>query len=388
MVQARKHKWRVLALAWAATAFFAWPILRHRVVLAHWEWRTILGTIAGWLLAAFLSYRFYRAESRRCGSSRAVIVVILVFLLTCFVNQIHHFFIDEGSWIPSQTSLDWQERLQMGVIALSPGLAPHSYRFLPNGIVLWMQLCRINFAAARDIYRLIFGLLLFYAIYRYARLYTDYLGGILTLFLVAAVFPISFEAYAGQLTDPLSHLSFVLAFIFLETGDFEFLLSTLLIGCLAKETVLALSGYYVLFCRSDRRYTIKAVGICVASAVAYYGVRLLVLHGSMEYRQISGVPLTHVIDNLRSPGWPVATLALLGGYATFLVLGWRETPLALKRLALYLIPVLLISNLFFGWLHETRNYMPAVFVLAVIAARYISRRATSDVSSAAELVKP
>lgn len=276
----------------------------------------------------------------------------------------------------------------MGVIALSPGLAPHSYRFLPNGIVLWMQLCRINFAAARDIYRLIFGLLLFYAIYRYARLYTDYLGGILTLFLVAAVFPISFEAYAGQLTDPLSHLSFVLAFIFLETGDFEFLLSTLLIGCLAKETVLALSGYYVLFCRSDRRYTIKAVGICVASAVAYYGVRLLVLHGSMEYRQISGVPLTHVIDNLRSPGWPVATLALLGGYATFLVLGWRETPLALKRLALYLIPVLLISNLFFGWLHETRNYMPAVFVLAVIAARYISRRATSDVSSAAELVKP
>ena len=58
----------------------------------------------------------------------------------------------------------------------------------------------------------------------------------------------------------------------------------------------------------------------------------------------------------------------------FLVLGWKETPASLKRMALYLTPVLLISNVFFGWLYETRNYMPAVFVLAVIAGRYISRR--------------
>jgi hypothetical protein len=61
-------------------------------------------------------------------------------------------------------------------------------------------------------------------------------------------------------------------------------------------------------------------------------------------------------------------------YAIFLVLAWKETPAALKRMALYLISVLLISNLFSGWLYENRNYMPAVFVLAVITARYISRR--------------
>ncbi len=136
-----------------------------------------------------------------------------------------------------------------------------------------MQLCRVRFDAARDIYRLVFGLLLFYSIYRYARLYTGYAAAILALLLVALVYPISFEHYAGQLTDPLSHLSFVLAFIFLETEDFAFLLTTLIIGSLAKETVLALSGFYVLFCRREKRYSIKAVVLCAASLATFFAVR-------------------------------------------------------------------------------------------------------------------
>ncbi len=174
MNQAHKQKWRILALVWAATAFSIWPILRHRTILAHWEWRTTLALILGYCFAALLLYRFYRVESHRLERSLNLILVVFIFLLTCFVNEIHHAYIDQTSFWSSPTNTVWQERLQMAVIALSPGVAPHSYRFLPNGIVLWMQLCRVDFPVARDVYRLIFGLLLFYPIYCYARLYTDY----------------------------------------------------------------------------------------------------------------------------------------------------------------------------------------------------------------------
>jgi hypothetical protein len=369
----QRKRFYLLGLVWAATAFFIWPILRHRTVLSHRESRTIAALILGYAIAVLICYCFYRAESRRLGRSRNLILIVLIFLLTCFTNQIHHYFVDQGTGWSSPTNTVWQERLQIDVANLFPGVVPHSYRFLPNGIVLWMQICRIRYQTARDIYRLWAGLLLFFALYRYARHYTDYLGGLLTLLLVALVYPMSFEAYAGQLTDPLSHLSFVLAFIFLETGDFAFLISTLLIGSLAKETVLALAGFYVLFCRSDPRYPLKAVTLCVSSLAFYFGVRYFVLHGTIRYVQISHVDPHHVIDNLTSADWPLAIVVLLG-YMIFLLLGWKETPRALKRMTFFLLPVLLISNLFFGWLRETRNYMPIVFVLSVVAARYLSRR--------------
>lgn len=367
-METRQKKWLILGSVWAATAFCIWPILRHRTSSPDWAWRTNLGIAGGYASCGLICWLFYRAESRRLDRSRNLILIILIALLTCFVNQLHHRFVDEGSMFPGMTNLIWQERIQDAVVKLG-AVAPHVYRFLPNGIVLWMQICRISFDAARDIYRSIFGLILFYAIYRFARLYTDYLGAVLALLLVAVVYPMSFENYAGQLTDPLSHLSFVLAFIFLETGDFEYLLSTLLIGSLAKETVLAMTGYYVLFCRSDRRYIAKAITLGFTTLLAYFGVRFFVLRGGMTYGQISAVDPSHAIINLHSP-W-VLTSTILLAYIIFLVLGWNETPGSLKRLALYLIPVLLISNVFFGWLYETRNYMPAVFVLAVIAARYI-----------------
>jgi hypothetical protein len=242
--------------------------------------------------------------------------------------------------------------------------------------VRWIELGGINFAAARDIYRLVFMLLLFYALYRYARLYTSYLGAILSMVLVAAVYPVSFEHYAGQLTDPLSHLSFLLAFIFLETGAFAAFLTTLLIGSMAKETVLALAGYYVLFCRGSRDFRLKAAVVCVATVIAYFGVRLPVQKGQMTYQQISGVSLDHVPSNWADtgvdPNGRTLFLVTAGAFLPFVLLGWKDTPRSLRSMTLFLLPILFTSSLFFSWLHEARNYMPVVFVLAVVAARYLT----------------
>ncbi len=47
----------------------------------------------------------------------------------------------------------------------------------------------VSFRAAADIYRLLAGLLEFYAVYRFARLFTSFNGGVLAMLLVAAVIP-------------------------------------------------------------------------------------------------------------------------------------------------------------------------------------------------------
>ncbi len=301
--------------------------------------------------------------------------MFLIFALTSVTNNVHRYYIDRGSNFSTTPNLNWQIELQNSVINLLPTVSPHSYRFLPNSLVRWMQVSGVSFETARDIYRLLIGILLFYALYRYARLFTDYLGSVITLLLVAIVYPVSFEYYSGQLTDPLSHLSFVLAFIFLETGEFAFLLTTLIIGSLAKETVLAMAGYYVLFCRGDRRYLAKAAVLGLSVIEAFVGVRVFVLRKASQYNyeQVSGVSLAHLTGNWQNGRWLPILLLTVGVMIPFLVLAWRETPVALRRQVLYLFPVLFISSLFFSWLVEARNYMPIIFILAVVAGNYFSR---------------
>jgi len=305
------------------------------------------------------------------GIKRAVALVFLIFLLSSTTNQIHNFNVDRASnYAPPFSNETLQEHLQEAVIRLSPSAVPHSYRFLPNALVYCLQLSGVRFDAARDIYRLITGLLLFYALYRFARLYTNLHGALFALLLISLIYPISFELYIGQLTDPLSQLSFVLAFIFIETDNFALLLTTLLLGSLAKETVLALFGFYVLFGRRSHNYVWKAALLCFVSVGTFLAVRLFVLHGSIHYNQISNPGSNHVWENWRDTKWQRLFLLTGGAYLPFVALGWNQTPVALKRLVCYLLPVIFLSSLFFSWLSETRNWMPVVFVLAVITACY------------------
>jgi hypothetical protein len=372
------QKWR----SWILVAAWSGALLAILPVVCRWQpppprpLATHLALDVAYALAALLCYSFYRKELPQLGRPRAAALVFLVFLLSSVANQIHSFNVDHATnYAPPIANETWQEQLQQRVIQLSPGATPHSYRFLPNGLVLWMQSGGVRFDAARDIYRLLSGLLLFYAIYRYARLYTTRLGSILAMLLVSAVYPISFEWYIGQLTDPLSHLSFILAFIFLETETFPLLLTTLLIGSLAKETILAIFGFYVLFCRRQTNYVLRAIVLCSASLAIYFGVRLFVLHGAIHYQDISGVTFDHVLENWRDSKWHDLFLLTGGAYLPFLFLGWKNTPVLLKQLVFYLIPVLFVSSLFFSWLSETRNFMPLVFVLSVIGGRYLVHHA-------------
>jgi hypothetical protein len=378
------RKGRILLLVWVLAFIAILPAIFWRPLpppLSGAALNTVIA--AAYLLALGICYGVYRVELRNLSRQQAFSLAFLVFLLTGITNTLHYFNVDRASnYFTALSNTGWQQAIQNLVLLHAPSIAPHSYRFLPNSIVRWMELGGIGYEAGRDIYRLIFGLLLYYALYRYARLYTTYSGAILSMVLVAVVYPLSFEFYAGQLTDPLSHLSFVLALIFLEAGDFPFLFTTLIIGSLAKETVLAMAGYYLLFHWREKNYPLKALVLSMGGAVVLIAVRLAVVRGSFEYSRISDVTLDHIWSNAswRSEIWGKNVwlrlfLPTACAFLPFLAVGWKETPLSLKRQILFLLPVLFISSLMFSWLHETRNFMPVVFVSAVVAARYLTHHA-------------
>ena len=378
MAELSKRKWLILGAVWAVTAVIVWPVIFHWTAADPSRRATEVAAALAAVAAAVLCWLIYRTELKRSDRSKSIGVVVLVLVVTVTAFYIHKTLIDYGSHFHDLTNAAWQESLQNQVVRLSPTVLPHSYRFLPNAVVFWMQILRVQFTTASDIYRILAGILLFYAIYRYARLYTSHLGGLIAVVLSGLIYPVSFVGYAGQLTDPLSHLSFVLAFIFLETDDFLFFLTALLIGSLAKETVLGMLGFYVLFKRKDEHYLLKSAVVCASCLGAYFGVRMLVLHGNMQYQEVSGVGHHHIFVNLGTPVWPYHFASTVGAYIPFLILGWKDTPASLKKMVFYLLPLLFISSAFFSWLNEARNFMPLVFVLAVITGRYLIGQASSS----------
>lgn len=361
----------VLVLVWAGALLAILPLLLHWTAPASSRTAGLIAEGLALVAAALLWRSFYQVEIRRLSRSQTIGLLLVIFVLTAAIEYTHHFFVDLGSMFPGKLNTVWQEEMQGVVTRLDPSALPHSYRFLPNALVLWLQMCRVPFQVASEIYRGLSMLVLFYTLYRWGRLFTSHLGALIATMLAGVIYPVSFVAYAGQLTDPLSHLSFLLAFIFLETEEFAFFLSALLIGSLAKETVLGLLGFYLLFGRKEKGYAWKAPVVLVACLAAYFAVRSYVLHGVMQYNQVSGVNAEFVLTNLRQRTWPPHLLLTGLVFLPFLFLSWKETPLLLKRLTFYLLPLLVVSSTLFSWLNEARNYMPLVFVLAVVAGRYL-----------------
>jgi len=382
------RKLLLLVLIWIAAGIACLPFLfRWHAPSPATGMAALFRTGAGYLLTLAACYLMYRAEARRLARRQVLALIFLIFLLTKITNKVHQYTVDYGpNAFGSVTNTAWQNMLEDNIIQRNYPDMAHAARFLPNSVVRWLQLGGWSFPQARDLYRLLFGMLLFYSIYRYARVFTGHVGAILAVLLTAAVYPISFQNYAGQLTDPMSHLSFVLAFLFIEREDFPFLLTSLVIGALAKESVLAMAGYYVLFGRKDKLYPIKVAVLLACCACVYLGVRMFLLGGPMGYRDISGVTIKHLIPNLSDSRWPYVFLLTAGSLTPVLALGWKETPVSLRRLALYLIPVLFASSALFSWLAESRNFMPVVIVLAV-ATGYLLTLSVAT-TSAAEPIPP
>ena len=154
------------------------------------------------IAAALLAVLFYRKERKQLNPSQAMTLILQIFLMVGMLEFVHHFFIDLGSYSGTYDNKQWQELIQSQVTRLDPAALPHSYRFLPNAIVFWMQILHVKFKAAAEIYRSLTMLVLFYALYRFGRRYTTHLGALIAMLLAAVAYPVSFVDYAGQAHRP------------------------------------------------------------------------------------------------------------------------------------------------------------------------------------------
>jgi len=310
---------------------------------------------------------------------RGKIALLIAFgALSWALTDLHYTTVELGHYFPSDSygdNRDWQLMMHRAVLRLDPGWLPHSYRFLPDGVAEILTWLTGSFEPARAIYRLTFTFLLLLSIYYWSRLYTGHGAAIAVVMVYAIVYPASIRYYAGQLTDPMSHLAFVVAYIFLELEVFPFVAVAILLGLLAKESVALLVVYFLFFEREQKHHWLKSLGLIAGSAAVLLGVRAYVQHGNFGYGQISGVPIEHVLENLRDLDfWPRQFVFTIGCFLPFVVLDWRNVPRRLKRMLLVVAPGLIGSSLFFSWLREARNYVPATIILALITVRFLARQ--------------
>lgn len=311
-------------------------------------------------------------------------LALLIFIagISLLLVDIHSVYIDgtgfldgtvtHGSqYFVDATNMEWQMNMHKFVIALDKGVLPHSYRFLPNCMLEYFLVLTNDFQFSIYIFRVIFMILMLYAIYYYSLLYCSHETALLTMLIYGTVYQISIRFYAGQITDPVSHLCFILSFIFLELDLFLYFSLAVLIGCLAKESILIMAGYYLLKSICRRNNLLKATLLLLFTLALIAGIRLYISH-DIRYENISEVGLDHIWTNLNSVNpWGRQLLFTIGIFLPFLALSFKNGVRSARNLVLYLLPCLLFSNLLFSWMFETRNLVPALIPMALITANYL-----------------
>jgi hypothetical protein len=261
--------------------------------------------------------------------------------------------------------------------------APHQYRPLPYGLVRLLERLTHEWTFACLAYRWFFTFWFVWAAYRLARLYHGPRRALLTLVPLALLYPLSILFYRGQLTDPLSHALFVLALVYVLEDRPVALAAALALGVLAKETAVLVVPVY-LACHWRRAWRAGGVspllgttaGLGAACVAAFVAARSLSWRPGFE--AINGTGGWMAGTNL-GVGTPIAwssvplyqnylhPLLFVGAFVPALARHWGRIDPRLRTLCLTLTPLVLASNLCFGWLYESRNYLPLVPVLATMA---------------------
>jgi hypothetical protein len=109
-------------------------------------------------------------------------------------------------------------------------------------------------------------------------------------------------------------------------------------------------------------------------AATFTGLRLVVGPASWVNER---TPLSFLLDNLSRPNWIGFAAVFFGVLWWIPVLGWREFPRELRRLALLLTPYLVLQFLF-GRIREVRLLLPLSIALIPMALLYIRARLGDD----------
>jgi hypothetical protein len=258
---------------------------------------------------------------------------------------------------------------------------PHLFRALPYGFARSLERFTGDWAFACVAYRWFFTYWFIWGCYRFARLWHPAALALLTLIPIGVLYPLSVAYYWGQLTDPLSHALLVFALVWTVRDRTALLGASLALGVLAKETaVLMVPVYWLCYWRGGLRPLLRAAGLGLVCVAAFLAARLP-FAWTLGYDKINGTQGLMILDNLgfpRPPDWPyqpgapVYQLYLQPAlfvlpFVPFIAWGWQRIDYRLRVMCLTLTPLLLASNLCFGWMYESRNYMPLLPLLGTAA---------------------
>jgi hypothetical protein len=182
----------------------------------------------------------------------------------------------------------------------------------------------------------------------------------------------------------MSHALFVLALLYTVQNRWLLLAFVLALGMLAKETaVLIAVSYFACYAHEGKKGIVRTAVLAGVCVIAYFGARLP-LGWELDFGKFnntSGLMIRHNLLGSDTYGLAaplamnyVLPLLFVGSFLPFLVRNWKHIDRKLRLIFLTLVPLLLLSNLCFGWLYEARNYMPLVPLLATMAFQGLTQK--------------
>ncbi len=310
-----------------------------------------------------------RARLGRTQHSPSFFVVSIMIGLAGLMTACHFFLVDRFHSC-------WQQQLYLDILN-HQGEIPHRYRFLPYGFTRTLEWITGDWWFACLAYRWFFTYWFLEAAYLFARLYLPERLARWTLLPLVCLYPFSVLYYWGQLTDPMSHAFFGLALLYTVQNRWLLLALVLALGILTKETaVLLVVSYFVCYLHEGRKGIGRTAILLVICMAAYLATHLPLGWGLDfgKFNNTSGLMVRHNLfgSDTYSLAAPLAMnyilpLLFFGPFLPFLVWKWERIDRKLRAIFLTLTPLLLLSNLCFGWMYEARNYMPLVPLLATMA---------------------
>lgn len=356
-----------------------------------WCARLLLGAA----MLAILSAATWQAPNLSPWPWRLTLgLALLAGLMTAF----HLWHIDSDEFLAA-----WQRDLYLGIFNHTAE-APHQFRPLPYGFVRTLERFTGDWLFSCLSYRWFFTYWLLHSSYRLARLWHGPRLALVPPLTLALLYPLSVYYYWGQLTDPVNHSLFVLALVYVFEERLFLLAFVLALAVMAKETVVLIVPAYFLSTIpwtnivQSRRLAgafwpcLRTCFLGVVCVAAFLAVRLPVgwRPGNESMNGLSGLMIgTNLGLDRIGLGQPVATtgVPLYQNYLhpaiftlpfiPFIIWRWGRVDRRLKVVAVVLVPMLLLSNLCFGWMYESRNYMPIVPLLATMALMAVPQRRRS-----------
>jgi len=313
-----------------------------------------------------------RAKLDESGEPHATAKIVLFAALAALMTFLHWIEVDQHD-----EAHEWQTNSYVKILNHDYE-APHNYRPLPYGLVRLLERITHDWTFACVSYRWFFTFWFVWASYRLARRFLDPRRALTTLIPLVLLYPLSIARYAGQLTDPVSHALFILAFLYLLEDRPIALAVALALGVAAKETVAIVApAYLACYWRRGLRSWLITVGLGMACVAAFLATRVPLGWSGGSYENINGSGLMigtnlgfgEPIANRIPPLWEnyLHVFLFVGIFLPPIAWRWRVLDLCLRNLCLVVTPLLLFSNVCFGWLYESRNYMPLVPLLATMA---------------------